>query len=141
MIPISEIQEQVFKKIKLSPIERVNYKLMRGDKDFTEEDVDTIVKLLKQYKLDSHRFKDFPKDVIEKVILKSEDVWCAYYYALKILKSRWKEAEPYIMKNSYYAYNYALYILKSRWLEAEPIIKQDEYWWNEYRSYFNIKNG
>ena len=135
---MSGIQEQVFNKIKLTPIERVNYKLMRKDKDFTKEDIDAIVKLMKQDRLDFHRFKDFPKDIIEKAILKSKKSRYVYWYIIEILESRWIEAEPFIMKDPGCAHHYAKDILKSRWKEAEQYIKQNEYYWNKYKKRFKI---
>lgn len=46
----------------------------------------------------------------------------AYYYALNVIKGRWPEAEPWIMKAPYYAYKYAQLFIKGRWPEAEPYI-------------------
>jgi len=44
----------------------------------------------------------------------------AYYYAKFIIKGRWPEAEPYIMKDKdpYLIVWYARYIIKGRWPEA-----------------------
>ena len=142
MILLKDILEQLKgNKIKLTPIERINYKLIRRDKDFTEKDIDTITELLKQNKINWNALKDFPKDVIEKAILMSEDAYYAYVYALNNLNSKWIEAEPFIMRNSGYAYYYAKYVLKSRWKEAEPYIKESKHWWDEYRKHFNIKEN
>jgi len=55
--------------------------------------------------------------IIEKII---KDPERAYYYARKVIKGRWPEAEPYIMKNSHWAYLYTRDIIKGRWPEAEP---------------------
>lgn len=54
-------------------------------------------------------------------IIKKEPPY-AFYYARDIIKGRWIEAEPYIMKGTYFAYWYAKMIIKGRWLEAEPYI-------------------
>ena len=59
----------------------------------------------------------------------------AWYYAIYVLKSRWKEAEPLIMKHHAYAYYYAGNILNNRWIEAEPFIMKDP----EY-AYYYAKN-
>jgi hypothetical protein len=90
----------------------------------------------------------------------------AYFYALNILKRRWPEAEPYIMKdpeaavpyanilitqrkwpeaepyiikNPEWASLYAIYVLNHRWKEAEPIMKQNPIYWQNYKNRFNIK--
>ncbi len=60
----------------------------------------------------------------------------AVYY---IIKGRWLEAEPYIMKDPEWAYWYARDIIKGRWPEAEPYIMTDEYWWDEYKEHFKIQ--
>lgn len=49
----------------------------------------------------------------------------AYYYARDIIKGRWEEAEPYIMKSPEWGYDYATYIIKGRWEDAEPYIMTD----------------
>lgn len=58
----------------------------------------------------------------EPIIMK--DAQCASRYALEIIKGPWSEAEPFIMQNGEYAYDYAVYVLKQRWIEAEPYIAQ-----------------
>ena len=49
----------------------------------------------------------------------------AYKYAKKVLKRRWPAAELYIMQDPEYAVEYAIDVLKSEWREAEPYIMQD----------------
>lgn len=44
----------------------------------------------------------------------------AYQYARDVLKGRWVEAEPYIMKDRIAAHDYAKYVIGGRWLEYEP---------------------
>ena len=67
---LKQILEQLkSNKIKLTPIERINYKLMTGV-EFTEEDINTIAELLKQNKINSYQLNKLPKDIIEKVISK-----------------------------------------------------------------------
>lgn len=89
----------------------------------------------------------------------------AYYYAIRILKKRWPEAEPYILTSLWYSHLYALTVIKSRWLEAESNLITDPYraycyaqqvingrWleaesiictqssvWKHYKRYFNIQ--
>lgn len=67
-----------------------------------------------------------------------KDPEVAYSYALVVLKNRFKQAEPYIMKKPWFAYLYAKFILQKRWKEAEPYIKQDEEEWYTYSDYFEI---
>lgn len=62
----------------------------------------------------------------------------AYHYARYIIKGRWPDAEPYIMKDSYYAYCYAAQVITGKWPEAEPYIKQNLYWWQVYCKEFEI---
>ena len=52
----------------------------------------------------------------------------AYYYAKDVIQDRWKEAEPYIMKDPFAAYHYANNILDSRWIRAEPYIKRNPFY-------------
>ena len=56
-----------------------------------------------------------------------EKFWysCAVQYATNKLKRRWPEAEPYIIRDSFYAVTYAFELIGGRWPEAEPnIIEQ-----------------
>jgi hypothetical protein len=46
----------------------------------------------------------------------------AYQYAYKIIGTRWLEAEPYIMEDSYFALMYAQYVIRGRWKELESSI-------------------
>ncbi len=67
------------------------------------------------------------------------DSWWAYGYALDVLEDRWPEAEPYIMKDPARALLYALNVLKRRWPEAESVIKQDSTRWERYKEVFGIE--
>ena len=62
----------------------------------------------------------------------------AYMYVGHIIKDRWIEAEPYIMKDYYWAYFYSLNVIKGRWHEAEPYIMENKHMWTVYRKLFNI---
>jgi hypothetical protein len=73
---------------------------------------------------------------IESIIKKSPR--CAFHYALFVIKGRWPEAEPYIMKNRWAATYYAADVIKDRWLEVEPYIMEDRYYWNCYCVVFRI---
>ena len=52
----------------------------------------------------------------------------AYHYAKYVIKGKWPEAEPVIMKSAYWACLYAIDVIKGRWPEAEPIIMKDAKW-------------
>lgn len=70
-----------------------------------------------------------PKRIKERLEPYKKDPQGAYYVANTILKDRWPEAEPYIMKDPLYAYTYAKNVLKrKRWPEAEPYIMQSPRW-------------
>ena len=60
-------------------------------------------------------------------------------FAKDIIKGRWEEAEPVIMKDVWYAYLYAKDIIKGRWEEAEEYIKQDPMRWDRYKYEFGIE--
>lgn len=49
----------------------------------------------------------------------------AFFYA-RVLKARWPEAEPYIMKIPEEAYWYARLIIHGPWLEAEPFLANSD---------------
>jgi hypothetical protein len=49
----------------------------------------------------------------------------AYWYAIRVLKGRFPEAEPYIAKSPYHAYLYASNVLMGRFPEGEPAIATD----------------
>lgn len=68
------------------------------------------------------------------VHLLQRDAGASYYYALYVLKGRFKEGEPTIMKDGLYAVFYAKDVLANdpswphkngQWPEAEPVIMQD----------------
>jgi len=52
----------------------------------------------------------------------------AFNYAINVMKKRWPEAEPYIMKDPQRAYYYAFLVMGKRWPEAEAVILQDPHW-------------
>lgn len=101
---------------------------------------------------------------IEHIIRTSPVV--ASYYAVKVLKVRWPEAEPYIKTHAFstvyyienvikerwhegessfitnpeFAFQYAKNVIKGRWPEAEEYIKQDNFWWTYYKIQFEMKD-
>ncbi len=54
------------------------------------------------------------------------------WYTDYVIKGRWPEAEPYIMKHAMEAIVYAAYSIKDRWPEAEPYIMKNEWEANWY---------
>lgn len=64
----------------------------------------------------THNFHKLSINIIKR---NSEN---AYWYSLVVLKRRWPEAEPYIMKDVDWSFLYARDIIKGRWPEAEKII-------------------
>lgn len=68
---------------------------------------------------------------VEPFVIKNSD--SAYLYAKNIIEGRWVEAEPIIMKNTKCIYLYAKNIIKDRWYEAEEHVRKDPHWGNLYR--------
>jgi hypothetical protein len=63
------------------------------------------------------------------------DLWVTYEYARDIIKGRWPEAEPYIMKDLSTILEYAMNVIKGRWPEAEPYLRKDKSIWNYYQKF------
>lgn len=95
-----------------------------------------------------HNVKDF--EPIKHIMLRSPKL--IYYYAHDIIKGRWPDAEPYIMKSPEYTYRYVRDILSNdkdwtsikgyengRWPEAEQYIMSGSLWWNEYKNLVGIE--
>jgi hypothetical protein len=80
-------------------------------------------------------WKDIGKPEVEQFFMRAP---AAYRYARDVIKGRWSEAEPYIMKDTYFALQYAKDIIKGRWPEAEPAIQQGIPYWREYCKLFSI---
>jgi hypothetical protein len=66
-----------------------------------------------------------------------KDAMHACLYAENVLGHRWREAEPHIMKDPYWSDYYAVYVMDMRWPEAEPLIKNSDSA-NKYCQYFDI---
>jgi hypothetical protein len=64
----------------------------------------------------------------------------AYWYAAKIIKGRWPEAEPIILKDAEASYWYAVDVMNSVWPEAEDSIAKS-YYKEAYENMFNVKIG
>ena len=62
----------------------------------------------------------------------------AYNFVVNLGLKRHEKSELIIMTDPYYAYTYALKIIKGRWLEGEPYIMEDSFWWDIYKSRFDI---
>ena len=69
----------------------------------------------------------------EPIILK--DPYSAYEYAKEIIKGRWPEAEPTISKNSLAAYYYARDVIKGRWPQGEKAINRKHYFKRGYQHF------
>ena len=72
----------------------------------------------------------------EPHIMKDPKSTC--FYARYVIRGRWPEAEPTIMQDSASACWYARDIIKDRWPEAEPIIMGNPYRWSDYCELFGI---
>ena len=59
----------------------------------------------------------------------------AYWYAIRVLKGRFPEAEPYIATRPIWAYLYARDVIKGRWPEGEAAIATDPGWAYQYAEY------
>jgi hypothetical protein len=110
------------------------------DEDEYTKELEPIAHILKR---DSWYAYRYAKDIIrgrwpeaEPYIIK--DSWYAFMYAQYVIRGRWEEAESVIIKEPRGAWLYAWYILKSRWVEAEPYIKEDDYWWGQYCRHFKL---
>jgi hypothetical protein len=68
----------------------------------------------------------------------SDDLYILLCYAQFILKRRWPEAEPYIMKDPDAAVLYAADVIEDRWPEAEQYIKQDPGAAQDYSDTFRL---
>jgi len=69
------------------------------------------------------QFSDM-KDLMKNASDEDKAFW-AYWYAHKVIKGRWEEAEPIIMTSPEETCYYARNIIKGRWKEAEPITLTD----------------
>ena len=80
--------------------------------------------------LNIYKYFDEPKslDGIENYkqqLLSTGDAPKLSRFAIDVLRERWPDAEPIIMKHPYRALFYARDVIKGRWEEAEPYIMQD----------------
>lgn len=71
-------------------------------------------------------YGNFPKNLSPAQIKTiSTNAEYANQYAKHVIKGRWPEAEPYIMKDALAARRYAFSIIKGRWPEAELMISKN----------------
>ncbi len=118
------------------PISRM-HAIRLGNPHEDYSDITHIIKKIPEYAY--HYAKNVLKGrwiEAEPYIIKNPQ-W-ASNYSVDIIKGRWPEAEPVIMKTSRTAYWYALCVIKGRWIEAEPIIKQNSKRWYTYCKEFGI---
>ena len=64
---------------------------------------------------------------IEAVMASKECPGWAYWYADKVLKTRWPEAEDLIRTDAQVACEYAHFVIKARWPEAEDVIRKNSW--------------
>lgn len=64
-----------------------------------------------------------------------KNAFCAHSYALRIIRGRWLEAESTIMQTPRVAYYYAKQVIQGRWKEAELHISKSERWWSTYTAF------
>lgn len=50
------------------------------------------------------------------------DPYAAFLYARNVIKGRWPEVEPIILKHPYVAYGYLRSIIKGKWPELEKVL-------------------
>ena len=111
--------------------------LYRNDYDKKLEPVKHIIKKTPFF---AYRYA---REVLKDRWLEAEpyimkDTWHAYCYAAVIMEDRWLEAEPYIMKDPSSSHLYARYVIKGRWIDAESYIMKDGTWWGYYCVVFGI---
>jgi len=113
-----------------------NYEEIR-DKNNEET---TLESILSKYKLQESIFKYVPVTNQERLRGAVEEPYDAMVYAKNVIKGRWPEAEPYIMKNASAAVAYARYVIKGRWPEAEPYIMKNVVDVSAYAAYTYAKD-
>ena len=101
--------------------------------NFHNKKLDRHDQLFDEIQIWNHKKYGYPFQYLPNIIKRIPRDACIYVDTN--IKGRWIEAEPIIMRNSYYAYRYARYTLKCRWPEAEPHILMSP--WNscEYAIY------
>ena len=81
---------------------------------------------------------DYEDSVFELLEGKELSLENLYKHARDVIKGRWPEAEPFIMKDPTYAYYYAKDVIKDRWPEAEPAIRINLEAWIHYCIHLGI---
>lgn len=74
----------------------------------------------------------------DKITFERDLLISAYLYARDVVKGRWPEAEPSIVKDLQWAFPYARDVIQGRWPEAEPTILKSP-WAGSYRSFLRSK--
>lgn len=81
--------------------------------------------------------KAFDLNAVMHIIVRTP--FLSFMYASFSIKTRFPEGEQSIMKDPYYALWYAKRIIKGRWLEAEEQkVFGNSHMWNKYCNEFNI---
>jgi len=78
---------------------------------------------------------DLGKRIPELEPVISQDTFSSYWYALNVIKGKWKKGEPAISKNAQCSYYYARHIIKGRWELAEPTISKNAFYSCWYAKY------
>ena len=102
---------------------RYNYEEIR-DKN---NDQTKLQYILSKYNLQESIFKYAPITIQERLRGVISNLRFAYEYARDVIKGRWPEVEPYIMKDTTLSLRYARDIIGGRWPEAEPYIIYDRW--------------
>lgn len=72
----------------------------------------------------------------EDIIMKNPRYAC--WYAEDVIRGRWKEAEQYIIVDARWIHYYCTNVTQERWLKAEKIVKKDKELWHYYKEFFEI---
>ena len=116
---INQVYLQLKEKLQIFTEDQQDFKL-KANQDLLVERVNCQVKALAHLS----RALGGSTDIDIEVILKSP--YAAVEYAQRVLKARWREAEPLILKSHcYLILDYAKDVVKGRWIEAEHIILSD----------------
>ncbi len=116
--------------------------MLRWGRTVFEQDLDDVKYIIQKCPERAYRYaklimkRRWPE--AEPYILKNATY--SYYYAKEVMVKRWPEAESYIIKYPYRAVWYARDVIVGRWLESEHIIKTDEKIWKDYCLKFGVEN-
>ena len=88
--------------------------------------------------LDRRSLKDEELIAMEQHVLKFNPI-DIYRYIITFRPNGWEEGKEVLSKSPYCSCFYAIKVMKSRWKEVEPLIKENENLWNDdYAKNFNL---